>query len=184
MTSSTGPEPAERMLAERFRAGDETVLREVWDRYGGAVHQVGAACLPSPHDAEDVTAATFVTAWRGRADYDPGRATLAGWLLGIARRQAADRLRASGRAHDGGPGQVVDRLLVLDELQRLGAEQRQVVELAFFDDLTPAQIGGLTGLPPATVRHHLRYGLGRLKTRWEVDGAARGPGPTGVPRPR
>ena len=63
----------ELALAERFRRGDETVLREVYDRYGGLVHRVGLACLASHHEAEDVTQATFVAAWRGRETYDPGR---------------------------------------------------------------------------------------------------------------
>ena len=200
MTPAAGPDD-ERLLAERFRSGDETVLREVYDRYGGLVHRIGTACLPSHHDAEDVTQATFVAAWRGRGTYDPDRGSLAGWLLGIARRQAVDRLRVLGREREisaaavrhGGldpystepdPEQVVDRLLILDELRRLTDEQRQVVELAFFDDLTHVQIAGLTGLPLGTVKSHLRRGLTRLRTRWEVDGAARGPGSAGVPRSR
>ena len=177
---------AEQLLAERFRHGDETTLRELYDRYGPLVHRVGTACLPHA-DAEEVTQATFVAAWRGRETYDPDRGTLAGWLLGIARRQVVDRLRVLARerrltaalpvpevvAPDPAPDRVVDRLVVLDELRRLGAEQRRVLELAFFDDLTHVQIAGLTGLPLGTVKSHLRRGLARLRTRWEVDGAAR-----------
>ena len=184
-------------LAERFRGGDETVLRDVYDRYGGLVHRVGLSCLASHHDAEDVTQATFVAAWRGRASFDPSRGTLAGWLLGIARRQVLDRLRVIQRDHgiaaavrQTGPGysdepvpeRVVDRLVLLDELRQLTAEQRRVVELAFFDDLTHVQIAGVTGLPLGTVKSHLRRGLARLRTRWEVDGAARGSGSAGVDR--
>ncbi|HEY6745912.1 MAG TPA: sigma-70 family RNA polymerase sigma factor [Mycobacteriales bacterium] len=187
----------ELALAERFRGGDETVLREVYDRYGGLVHRVGLSCLSSHHEAEDVTQATFVAAWRGRESFDPGRGTLAGWLLGIARRQVVDRLRVIHRDHgiaaavrQSGPGysdepvpeRVVDRLVLLDELRQLTAEQRRVVELAFFDDLTHVQIAGVTGLPLGTVKSHLRRGLARLRTRWEVDGAARGFGSAGVDR--
>jgi RNA polymerase sigma factor (sigma-70 family) len=189
----------ELALAERFRRGDETVLREVYDRYGGLVHRVGLACLTSHHEAEDVTQATFVAAWRGRATYDPGRGTLAGWLLGIARRQVIDRLRVIDRDHgiaaavrrtergyseEPVPERVVDRLVLLDELRQLTAEQRRVVELAFFDDLTHVQIAGVTGLPLGTVKSHLRRGLARLRSRWEVDGAARGFGSAGADRAR
>jgi RNA polymerase sigma factor (sigma-70 family) len=204
VTGTTEPEDerihAERAIAERFRRGDETVLREVYDRYGGLVHRVGVACLPSHHDAEDATQATFVAAWRGRETYDADRGTLAAWLLGIARRQAVDRLRVLRRQqdlamaafHQAGPAysdepspeRVVDRLVVLDELRRLTDEQRRVVELAFFDDLTHLQIAGVTGLPLGTVKSHLRRGLARLRTRWEVDGATRGSRPAGAPRSR
>jgi RNA polymerase sigma factor (sigma-70 family) len=191
---------AERILGERFRAGDETALREMYERYGGLVHRVGLACLPGRHEAEDLTQATFVAAWRGRQTYDPDRGTPAGWLLGIARRQAVDRLRVLRRertvadavlrhpppAYSGEsvPDQVLDRIVVLDELSRLGDEQRRVLELAFFDDLTHTQIAGVTGLPLGTVKSHLRRGLARLRRRWEVDGAARGPGAADAPRPR
>jgi RNA polymerase sigma-70 factor (ECF subfamily) len=190
----------EQDLGERFRTGDETVLRELYDRYGGLVHKVGLACLPSHTDAEDVTQATFVAAWRGRQTYDPDRGSLAGWLLGIARRQAVDRLRVLGRERSSvdavrqqgpvaypqelAPEQVIDRIVVLDELQKLSDEQRRVLELAFFDDLTHVQIAGVTGLPLGTVKSHLRRGLERLRSRWEVDGAARGSRPAGASRPR
>jgi RNA polymerase sigma factor (sigma-70 family) len=190
----------ERILGERFRAGDETALREMYDRYGVLVHSVGLTCLPGRHDAEDMTQATFVAAWRGRQTYDPDRGSLAGWLLGIARRQAVDRLRTLRReqglaeavvqqglpaySEELAPERVIDRIVVLDELSRLSDEQRRVVTLAFFDDLTHVQIAGLTGLPLGTVKSHLRRGLARLRTRWEVDGATHGPRPTGAPRPR
>lgn len=189
----------EAALVDRFRRGDETALREVYDRYGGLVYRLGLSCLTAHHEAADVTQATFVAAWRGRGTYDPDRGTLAGWLLGIARRQAVDRLRAlrrdrdlatAARAADVGysgepaPERVVDRLVIVDELRRLSPEQRRVVELAFFDDLTHVQIAGVTGLPLGTVKSHLRRGLERLRTRWEVDGAARGPRSAGASRPR
>jgi RNA polymerase sigma-70 factor (ECF subfamily) len=186
-------------LSERFRQGDESVLRLVYDRYGGLVYRLGLSCLTAHHEAEDLTQATFVAAWRGRQTYDPDRGTLAGWLLGIGRRQVVDRLRARQRERDlaaavgrldpgysevPAPERVVDRLVVLDELRRLSPEQRRVVELAFFDDLTHVQIAGLTGLPLGTVKSHLRRGLDRLRSRWEVDGAASGPRSTGASRTR
>jgi RNA polymerase sigma-70 factor (ECF subfamily) len=190
----------EHLLADRFRSGDETALREMYDRYGALVHSVGVACLPVRSDAEDLTQATFVAAWRGRQTYDPDRGTLAGWLLGIARRQAVDRLRSmrreqsiadavirqppAGYSEELAPERVIDRIVVLDELSRLPGEQRRVMELAFFDDLTHTQIAGVTGLPLGTVKSHLRRGLARLRTRWEVDGAARGPRSADAPRPR
>jgi RNA polymerase sigma factor (sigma-70 family) len=196
MTAGQAYPDDEPELADRFRQGDELALRELYDRYGGLVYRLGISCLSAHHEAEDVTQATFVAAWRGRRTYDPDRGTLAGWLLGIGRRQVVDRLRviqrergavaaaqAERRYSDApAPERVVDRLVILDELRRLSPEQRRVVELAFFDDLTHVQIAGLTGLPLGTIKSHLRRGLGRLRTRWEVDGAAPGSRSTGATR--
>ncbi|SHN27928.1 RNA polymerase sigma factor [Cryptosporangium aurantiacum] len=178
------------LLAARFAAGDESVLRAMYDRWGGLVYRLGRQTLPSPSDAEDLTQATFVAAWRGRATFDPERGRLAAWLIGIAKRQMIDRLRALQReervarvveaaepvpAHPG-PERVLDRLVVADRLAQLSPEQRRVVQLAFFDDLTHTQIAGLTGLPLGTVKSHLRRGLSQLRRSWEeVDHAARRP---------
>ena len=104
--------------------------------------------------------------------------------MGIVRRRAIDRLRVvqrerraaqaavtdAERAEDRtySPERVVDRMLVADELGRLPDQQRRVLELAFFDDLTHTQIAALTGMPLGTVKSNLRRGLQQLRRRWEV----------------
>jgi RNA polymerase sigma-70 factor (ECF subfamily) len=179
-------------FVELFRAGDERALRLAYERFGPAVHHLAVRGLGSVTDAEDVTQAVFVAAWLGREGYDPGRGSMLGWLLGIARRKVVDQIRASARdgriaeeirrlagpARDGAgeapPDRIVDRLVLADEMARLPGEQRRVLELAYYDDLTHPQIAALTGLPLGTVKSHLRRGMARLRRRWEVDGAAFG----------
>lgn len=176
---------ADAELAAAFPGGEDFVLREVYDRYGPLVYRIARACLPSTSDAEEVTQATFVSAWQGRHTFDPRRGTLAGWLVGIVRRRAIDRLRTVERERlsekaagtipefvtQPGPERVVDRIVIADELGRLPDTQRRVLELAFFDDLTHSQISALTGMPLGTVKSNLRRGLIQLRHRWEVDGA-------------
>ncbi|MEW2381286.1 sigma-70 family RNA polymerase sigma factor [Micromonospora sp. NPDC047707] len=193
------PGPPEDDLAARFRAGDEAALREAYDRYGRAVLHLATSTLANRSDAEDVTQATFVAAWLGRETFDPAKGSLIGWLLGIGRRKVVDRLRASAResrvvetvrqlpdpAPAGpDPDTVVDRLVVADELARLPDDQRRMLELAFFDDLTHQQIAAVTGVPLGTVKSHIRRGMQSLKRRWEVDGATPGPRPAGLPGAR
>ncbi|GAA4956987.1 RNA polymerase sigma factor [Actinoplanes utahensis] len=176
-------------LAERLRNGDEKALRTAYDRHGAAVLYLAQRLLGNRADAEDVTQLTFVAAWTGRDTFDPGRGTVLGWLLGIARRKAVDRLRSAQRDvrttetvraqltpadEPESPERVVDRLVVADELGRLPDEQRRTLELAFFDDLTHPQIAAVTGLPLGTVKSHIRRGMANLRRRWEVDGAAFG----------
>jgi RNA polymerase sigma-70 factor (ECF subfamily) len=177
---------------ERFVSGDPAALRAVYDAHAGQVHGFALRCLRAHHDAEDVTQQVFVRAWRGRHTFDPARGTIGAWLQGIARHQVADRLSARSRdarvdaavveaAGSGGPStgfgrvvgvsdRVIEAVVVADELNRLPSEQRRVVRLAFYHDLTHGQIAALTGLPLGTVKSHLRRGLERLRRRWQVHG--------------
>jgi RNA polymerase sigma factor (sigma-70 family) len=181
------PDHAVDDLAERFAAGDQLALRQAYDRYGRAVFHLTTSSLADRRDAEDVTQETFVAAWLGRNMFDLTRGSLLGWLLGIARRKVVDRYRAIGRsarltevsrqlAEPASTGadldRIVDRLVVADELARLAPEQRRMLELAFYDDLTHQQIAQITGVPLGTVKSHIRRGMAHLKRRWEVDGAA------------
>ena len=177
---------ADVAVGRAFAAGDEAALRQAYDRWGGLVHAFCVRSLASRADAEEATAQVFVSAWRGRSGYDPSRGSLAGWLLGIARRQVADSHAAAARERalleameqvrpvepDPTPDQLLDRLLVSDALAALRPEQRRAVALAFYDGLTHEQVASTMGLPLGTAKTHIRRGLATLRRRLEVDGAA------------
>lgn len=162
-------------LVEGFLTGDAEALRAAWDAWGGMIHRFVARSLPTVADAEDVTQQVFVDAWRGRERFDPELGALPAWLFGIARRKVVDRLRALQRAPlpAGDPDDIrsadseiegtADRMLVADALARLPLDRRQILELAFFDDLTHTQIAARLDLPLGTVKSHLRRGLATLR---------------------
>lgn len=176
----------ERALARAFAAGDERALRQAYDRWGGLVHAFCCRSLASRADAEEATAQVFVNAWRGRHSFDDDRGSLAGWLLGIARRVVADTHRVAAREQvlraalaevrteqtEPGPDELVDRLLVADAMAQLRPEQRRAVALAFYDGLTHEQVASAMGLPLGTAKTHIRRGIAVLRRRLEVDGAA------------
>ncbi|WP_217709566.1 RNA polymerase sigma factor [Amycolatopsis sp. Hca4] len=168
-------------LARRFAVGDPAALRAVFDRHGPAVQRLARASLRDSADVDDVVQATFVSAWSGRRTYDPDKAGLLAWLLGIARRRVVDLLRARGRHERDSdavaavasaeepmaesPERVLDRLVIADGLTRLPQTQREVLELAFYADLTHTQIAERTGLPLGTVKSHLRRGMQNLRSQ-------------------
>jgi RNA polymerase sigma factor (sigma-70 family) len=177
-----GMESAEG-LAARFAAGDEHALRAAYEEFGALVFGYCKRSLASASDAEDATQQTFVDAWRSRDRFDPGRGSLAGWLLGIARHKVFDQLRSGERrasllvraepaaALAGAspePDIVLDQMVVADALRRLPDAQRRALELSFFQDLTHPQISDALGLPIGTVKSHIRRGLANLRAHLEA----------------
>ncbi|MFF1274823.1 sigma-70 family RNA polymerase sigma factor [Streptomyces marokkonensis] len=175
------PEEAryEDELARGLLAADENAFAAVYRRWGSLVHTMATRSLGDTHEAEDVTQQVFLGAWRGRDGYRPERGPLGGWLVGITRRKIVDALAArtrrltlidsvardadGPRRTDGGPDEVLDRVLLVDALSRLPRSQREVLCLAFYEDLTQAQIAERTGMPLGTVKSHTRRGLLRLR---------------------
>ncbi|WP_346621039.1 sigma-70 family RNA polymerase sigma factor [Blastococcus montanus] len=188
---SGSAEPDDAEVGRRFAAGDEQALALAYERWAGQLHGMAVRAFGPGPDAEDVTQQTFIAAWTGRARFRPDQGPLPAWLVGVCRHKIADtwarrdRMRREAEAAvseaQATPARgttpavdtvVANRMLVLEELDRLGQPQRGIIELAFFADLTHAQIAERTGIPLGTVKSHIRRTLERLRNRLEVDGEA------------
>jgi RNA polymerase sigma-70 factor (ECF subfamily) len=172
-------------LDHDFASGKPGALDAAYRRYGAVVH--GYARRAAGADvADEVTQDVFLAAWRAVDSYDPARGSLGGWLVGIARFKAIDAMRRNRRASDRAdrlaalPPAVAptpaddlgERLLLADALDRLRPEVREVVELAFYSDLTHEQIAEHIQRPLGTVKSQIRRSLASLRRHLEGIDAA------------
>ncbi len=166
---------ADAKLVGEIAAGSERALARVYDRHGGQVFTLARRILGDVRLAEDVTEAVFLDLWDRPASFDDGRASLRCHLLLDARSRSFALLRSLGTGPDGGQREGSPRPALArgrsghpDGLEDetgadlLSAEQRRVVELAYFEGYSCGQAAALLDLTEATVRAQIDSGLRRL----------------------
>ncbi|YCK75690.1 sigma-70 family RNA polymerase sigma factor [Arthrobacter sp. D3-16] len=179
-----------RQLDRSFSEGDEAALAEAYRQFSPLVFTLALRALRNRSAADDVTQEVFIRVWKSRSTFDPSKAELPAWIVGITRNAVTDALGASARENrkvlaaaglrSGAEDEAVsssaevlaDRLLLDGELDRLGEPQGSIMRLAFYDDLTHDQISRQLNLPLGTVKSHIRRSLSHLRHRLEVDHAA------------
>jgi len=127
--------------------------------------------------AEEMTQEVMATLWNKSHLFDPTRASVATWVFTIARNRRIDALRRDRRPEPEeipwGPEPEPDQADVLtlqQESARLGTalralpdKQRELIEKAYFGDLSHGEIAEQTGLPLGTIKSRIRLALERLR---------------------
>jgi RNA polymerase sigma-70 factor, ECF subfamily len=166
-------------LVARIRAGDESAMAELYDRYARVVYAVALRVLQETGAAEDILQDIFLQLWRNPDTFDASRGSLAAWLAVISRHRAIDRLRKRRPEVDieecviaGGPdlSDEAERSLIVEKVRTVLAEmnpaQRSALELAYFQGLTHTEIAEKTGEPLGTIKTRIRSGLQQLRAKF------------------
>ena len=167
-----------RLLAERRT----DALSELYRRYASNLLALGRRILGAVAEAEEVLQEVFLHVWNHSERYDATRSSVSSWLVLITRSRAIDRLRnrkvvektheAAGLAvpledaSPEGPDAVFvreRRQRVRQELDQLPAEQREVLELAFYEGLSQTEIAARAALPLGTVKTRTLLGMKKLR---------------------
>lgn len=181
MTAPLQPVP-DSALIERMMAGDEQALAALYDRYSGMLFGMLMRILKDTQLAEEVLQDLFMQLWREAGRFDANRGSMTAWLLVMARNRAISRLRRGHRPAiaDDPEGFLLDSAPdpanLEDEAARrqlavrlrtamagLPGEQREALELAYFEGMTQTEIAQRTGAPLGTVKSRVRAALQSLK---------------------
>jgi RNA polymerase sigma-70 factor (ECF subfamily) len=164
----------------KLRGGDSSALEDLYDRYTPLLYSVALRILRSASDAEDAVAQAWVQVWKSADRYEPRRGPVAAWLLTVTRTRALDlyrslssRKRAEGKVDPEpvnappDPAGSATRVQVGERVRMalgsLPIQQRQVLEIAYFEGLSQSEIATRLGAPLGTVKSWTRQGLTRLR---------------------
>jgi RNA polymerase sigma-70 factor (ECF subfamily) len=188
---TTPPTSDEVSLIARIAQQDQSALSFLYDRYARIVFGIAFKSLSSVEESEEVVLDVFSQVWRTAARYDATKGRVDTWLFMMTRSRVMDRLRSRQRSAKTETASVealqiqtfrasVDpiedaliserRTQVLDALRQIPEEQRQVIELAYYQGLSHSEIAAQTGLSLGTVKTRIRLGLSKLRTclgTWE-----------------
>ena len=180
-------EAGDAVLVARLEAGDDDALDEVFERHAGFLLGIARRVTGSPSLAEDVVQEVLAALWRNPERFDSARGTLRAYLGVMAHRRAVDALRRDSRRRareeqcsilDPAIGRCADDVdaamlgeAVRSAIARLPAEQRQAVELAFWQGRTYREVAHVLGIPEGTAKSRLRLAQAKL-AQWLAPMAA------------
>ncbi|MCS6900422.1 MAG: sigma-70 family RNA polymerase sigma factor [Myxococcales bacterium] len=168
--------PDEALLAA-IAVGDRAALALLYDRYGAVLLAIGQRMLRSEREAEDLLHDVFLEVWRYAADYDASRGSVRSWLVMRMRSRALDRLKSVAYSRvvsletvsipepatpEVDPSFLQDQQ-IRDALRQLPADQRWVLEQAYFEGFSLSEIAARQEAPLGTIKSRLARALTRLR---------------------
>lgn len=167
-----------QLLAD-IAEGEQAAFSRLYDQTNRAVFGLALRILSDRETAEEVTLDVFLQVWRQAASYDLSRGTPLAWLMMMTRSRAIDRLRsATHRTHETDDLETVSLTTAADEatpeeasifaerrkqvraaLTKLTNDQRVLLETAYFEGLSHAEIAQRFQLPLGTVKTRIRAGM-------------------------
>lgn len=171
-------------IIRKIKSKEQQALADLYALYGGKVYNTALYILRSRMSAEEVTQDVFMQVWRWPERWNPDKAKLLTWMLVITRYAAIDRLRKEQRRPQlanstlgkiehllpthvppDGNQQETGRLL-RGLIAQLPKNQRQIIQLTYFQGMTHTEVADHLEIPLGTVKSRMRLGIQRLRDLW------------------
>ncbi len=156
---------------------DEAAFAHLFGHFGPRVKAFLIKSGTEPAVAEECMQEVMATVWQKAHMFDPARASVATWIFTIARNRRIDILRRSRRPEpedlpwgpepEADPADAVslqqESRILGEALKDLPDKQRELIEKAYFGDMTHGEIARVTGLPLGTIKSRIRLALEKLR---------------------
>lgn len=163
-------------LLQRIADGDSAAFDTLYRRFARPLLGLALRLLRDRSRAEDAVQETFAAIWRSAASYRPDRGPGAPWLYAVARNAIIDRARARREStfaeppdeasRAAGPAERAESSYVSWRVHRavqdLPASEREVLELAYWGELSQSEVARFLDIPLGTVKTRTRTALARL----------------------
>jgi len=170
----------EREIVAQIAQGGSAALEQLSRLYTPFLRSEAYRILGDPDDAADVVQEVLWKVWRHAGDYDPAKAGVSTWIGVLTRRLAIDRLRQRQRRlrlldeqqpeSEAIPPEAPERVhaqhqsrAVRRALRELPREQRKILELMYFREMSQRDISRATGIPLGTVKTRAGLAVRRLR---------------------
>ncbi|MCR9070621.1 MAG: sigma-70 family RNA polymerase sigma factor [Alphaproteobacteria bacterium] len=183
------PEPAvaqasfDTLIEAVARDRDRAAFAELFEHFAPRLKSYLMRLGTDDGAAEEVVQEAMVMVWRKADSFDRRQASASTWIFTIARNKRIDRLRRERRPEldPNDPALVPDpvepadmtvqsqqsRDRILLAVEKLPAEQSELIRMAYFDDKSHAEIAAEMALPLGTVKSRIRLALGRMRREVE-----------------
>jgi RNA polymerase sigma-70 factor, ECF subfamily len=170
-------------LLERIQGADPTALRSLYELTSAKLFGLALRILVKREWAEEVLQDSFVNIWRHAGDYRASLSAPMTWLAAIVRNRALDHLRRIRASGEGEWDEALDEILPSSDIEpsdalemsqearqlahcldRLDADQRQAIALAYLRDQSHSEVSASLRVPLGTVKSWIRRGLEKLKS--------------------
>jgi len=180
-------ERSDEQLIVRMAARDEEALEELYRRYAPYLAALSRRMLGNHGDVQGCVQDAFFRAWEAAARFDPTRASAKTWLVTIGHRVAINKLR--GRRPTPLPleawdaptpaGDPVERIGLEAAVATLEPDERELIELAFYQGHSHQELANLTDRPLGSVKSKLRAALRKLRVNLDSGSDESGDGRIG-----
>lgn len=159
---------------------DKRAFQSLFSYFGPRVKAYVMRLGCQPGQAEELTQETMIKVWRKASQFDADKSAPSTWIFRIARNQRIDAFRRENRpeldpndpslipepeeAADSVIEQKQSEMQLLEAMKHLSEDQKAILKLSFFEDMSHGRIAEHLNIPLGTVKSRLRLALGKLRS--------------------